>query len=90
MTSQQTSASCCTRQFGIRDEAAGAWQRRGTGLGRVLVGLVLDGARAQHLTLISLNVAAGNLPAIRTYQRWGFVADETQLRDEVIAMTYVG
>ncbi|HZZ46765.1 MAG TPA: GNAT family N-acetyltransferase [Pseudonocardia sp.] len=64
-------------------------ERRGEGLGRQLLGLVLDNARKQHLTLISLNVAADNLPAIRTYQHWGFVADEMQLRDEVIAMTYV-
>lgn len=64
-------------------------ERRGQGLGRDLVGFVLATAREEHLTLISLNVVAGNLPAIKTYQRWGFVADEIQLRDEVIAMTHV-
>ena len=46
--------------------------RRGEGLGGALVAAIVNRARALGITRLSLNVLAGNEPAIRTYRRLGF------------------
>jgi ribosomal-protein-alanine N-acetyltransferase len=48
-------------------------ERRGLGIGRVLVEAVLDESRAASARLISLEVRAGNVVARRLYRRLGFV-----------------
>src|SRR5262249_22677806 len=48
-------------------------ERRGLGIGRVLVEAVLDESRAAAARLISLEVRAGNVVARRLYRRLGFV-----------------
>ena len=48
-------------------------ERRGFGIGRVLVEAVLDESRAAAARLISLEVRAGNVVARRLYRRLGFV-----------------
>lgn len=49
--------------------------RRGEGLGTVLARLALDKAWELGAMRVKLNVISGNMPAIRTYEGLGFVAD---------------
>ncbi|OIH92467.1 hypothetical protein BIU90_11340 [Curtobacterium sp. MCBA15_001] len=60
---------------------------RGRGLAHDLVRLAVAQARALGATSIGLNVVTGNRPALRTYERAGFV--ETSRQDAVgsLAMT---
>ncbi len=60
---------------------------RGRGLAHDLVRLAVTRARALGATSIGLNVVTGNRPALRTYERAGFV--ETSRQDAVgfLAMT---
>lgn len=46
---------------------------RGTGIGDALVDAVIAWARAEGYSRVLLEVAAGNTPAIRLYNRKGFV-----------------
>jgi ribosomal protein S18 acetylase RimI-like enzyme len=66
-------------QDGPRDQAflVGMWvdpSARGRGVGELLVGTVLDEARARGLRRVVLDVAHENAPAVRLYERMGFVA----------------
>jgi GNAT superfamily N-acetyltransferase len=47
-------------------------EARRTGVGQVLVGAVVDWARAAGATSLRLDVADDNLPAVRFYERLGF------------------
>jgi RimJ/RimL family protein N-acetyltransferase len=61
--------------------------RRGEHLGFTLVRLALDTAEASGAIHASLNVIRGNLPAIRTYERLGFVTHAATERPDVVAMS---
>jgi ribosomal protein S18 acetylase RimI-like enzyme len=61
-------------------------ERRGEGLGSTLVNLALDKARELGIIRVDLNVIVGNVPAIRTYERLGFVAQDWSERPDVILM----
>jgi RimJ/RimL family protein N-acetyltransferase len=63
-------------------------KRRGERLSHDLVGFALRKAHELRMKHVALNVIASNTPAIKTYQRLGFIPDQVQLRDGVIAMTY--
>jgi ribosomal protein S18 acetylase RimI-like enzyme len=54
---------------------------RGTGLGAALLdACIAEARRAQGLELLTLSVSAGNLPAVRLYERAGFVRYGTLAR----------
>lgn len=54
---------------------------RGTGLGAALLdACIAEARRAQGLELLTLSVTAGNLPALRLYERAGFVRYGTLAR----------
>jgi RimJ/RimL family protein N-acetyltransferase len=56
-------------------------EERGRGLGReLLAALIAEARRADGLAMLTLTVTAGNLPAIRLYERAGFVRYGTQPR----------
>ena len=50
-------------------------EERGRGTGRVLLGALIDQARARRATVLHLEVRADNAAAIGLYQAMGFVAD---------------
>lgn len=50
-------------------------EERGRGTGRVLLGALIDRARARRATVLHLEVRADNAAAIGLYQAMGFVAD---------------
>lgn len=47
-------------------------EARRTGVGQLLVGAVVDWARAAGATTLRLDVADANVPAVRFYERLGF------------------
>jgi len=56
-------------------------EERGRGTGRALLeALIAEARRADGVELLTLTVTAGNLPAIRLYERAGFVRCGTQPR----------
>jgi RimJ/RimL family protein N-acetyltransferase len=60
---------------------------RGRGLAHELVRLAVARASALGATSVGLRVAAGNRPAVRTYERAGFVMTEGQASSGSRAMT---
>jgi [ribosomal protein S18]-alanine N-acetyltransferase len=48
---------------------------QGRGIGRRLVGALVDQARARGATVLHLEVRADNVPALGLYEQLGFVAD---------------
>ena len=56
-------------------------------MARILVGFAIAEARKLGATTLTLNVIAGNRPAIRTYERAGFRSVEPTMDVEVYAMT---
>jgi len=60
---------------------------RGRGLAHDLVRLAITRARALGATSIGLNVVTGNRPALRTYERAGFVGISRQDAVGSLAMT---
>jgi ribosomal protein S18 acetylase RimI-like enzyme len=61
--------------------------RRGHHLGSTLVALVLEKARDLGATRIDLYVLAGNMPALRIYERLGFNAKQRSDHPGMVAMT---
>lgn len=61
--------------------------RRGQRLGRTMMLLLLDKARELGATRVDLYVIEGNVPAIRTYQRLGFVDDSPTEYQGMLPMT---
>jgi RimJ/RimL family protein N-acetyltransferase len=56
-------------------------EARGTGIGAALLeACIAEARRAQGLELLTLSVTAGNLPALRLYERAGFVPYGTLAR----------
>lgn len=52
--------------------------RQGAGLGRLLLGALVDRATVQGVRSLMLEVRADNAPAIRLYERHGFVPVHTR------------
>lgn len=57
---------------------------RGKGIGTALLHATLETARSRGLTRIELTVRTDNLPAIRLYQRFGFVREGTLRRHMIV------
>jgi ribosomal protein S18 acetylase RimI-like enzyme len=53
---------------------------RGTGIADGIVERLLDHARAARISVVLLTVMAGNGPAQRLYERWGFATYGTEPR----------
>lgn len=60
---------------------------RGRGLARELVGHVIQQASRLGASELTLNVIIGNEPAIRAYERAGFVSTDESSRPDVRSMT---
>lgn len=63
--------------------------QRGQGLAATLVALAVAKGQALGASRITLNVIAGNLPAIRTYERIGFRTSPTSTEPGVLAMEFL-
>lgn len=61
--------------------------RRGQGFAHLLVGFAIDQARSLGASELRLNVIAGNVAAIRTYERAGFTTSSRSDRSDVLAMS---
>ncbi len=48
---------------------------RGRGIASALLGELIDRGRAQGITAFTLEVRAGNVPAIRLYEKFGFQSE---------------
>jgi ribosomal protein S18 acetylase RimI-like enzyme len=53
---------------------------RGRGVGDALIGQVVDEARAQGIRRLQLDVVTDNAPAVRLYERLGFVPTDHVVR----------
>ncbi|MGN5733705.1 MULTISPECIES: GNAT family N-acetyltransferase [Arthrobacter] len=63
--------------------------QRGQGLAGILVALAVAKAQALGASRITLNVIAGNSPAIHTYERIGFRTAPTSTEPSVLAMEFL-
>ena len=61
---------------------------RGRGLGRALVGAVIDAARRAGLEKIELSVYASNVPALSLYRSVGFVEEGRKVRGRKVDGRY--
>lgn len=62
---------------------------RGNGIGTALLRATLDAAKARGLTRVDLTVRTDNLPAIRLYEKFGFVLEGTLRRHLLVDGTPV-
>ena len=61
---------------------------RGRGLGRALVGAVIEAARRASLEKIELSVYASNVPALSLYRSVGFVEEGRKVRGRKVDGRY--
>lgn len=70
---------------GVRHDLSEAWilrlgvreEKRREGIGSALLGAVIDALQAKHPCTVRLTVSPENHPAIRLYERHGFVREQT-------------